>query len=109
MSIDRKAAVQSWKERKPTPGIYAIHAPDGGLWLGQSPDTTSVQNRHWFALRHGGHANRAMQAAWTRHGEAAFRFEIIEALAEEDDPIIRFSQLRDALRRWRQALAAPVA
>ncbi|OYU16137.1 MAG: hypothetical protein CFE37_01955 [Alphaproteobacteria bacterium PA4] len=109
MSIDRKAAVQRWKERKPAPGIYAIRAPDGGVWLGQSPDTTGVQNRHWFTLRHGSHANRALQAAWNTHGEEAFRFEIIEALAEEDDPIILSSQLRDALRRWRQALAAPAA
>jgi hypothetical protein len=107
MTIDRKAATAAFKERKPVPGIYAVRClPAGLVWLGQAKDMTSVQNRHWFALRMGSHTNRAMQAAWASHGEANFSFETIETLADEDDGIALASQLRDALKRWRTTLAA---
>jgi hypothetical protein len=107
MTIDRKAAAAAFKERKTLPGVYAIRCPAaGGLWLGQASDMTRVQNRHWFALRTGGHTNRAMQAAWASHGETGFSFEMLEILAEEDNSIILGSQLRDALKRWRMKLVA---
>jgi len=35
-------------------------------------------------------------------------FEVLELLPDDDDPITRSSQLRDALRRWREPLDAPV-
>ena len=76
MSIDRKAAVTAWKERKSAPGIYAIRCvPTGEVWMGQAADVATVQNRHWFALRMGSHTNRALQAAWQQHGADALVFE----------------------------------
>jgi hypothetical protein len=105
MSIDRKAAIAAWKDRKVEAGIFAIRCP-GGVWLGQAPDISTVQTRHWFSLRLGTHSNRALQAAWQAHGEAGFAFEILELLPDEDDPVARSSQLRDALRRWRNQLGA---
>lgn len=107
MTIDRKAATAAFRERKPSPGVYAVRCSgSGGLWLGQAADMTNVQNRHWFALRMGSHTNRVMQAAWASHGEASFSLEIIETLADEDDRIALASQLRDALKRWRTTLVA---
>lgn len=108
MSIDRKAAIASYRERKAAPGIFAIRcAASGQQWLGQAPDITTVQARHWFGLRLGSHANRAMQAAWNAHGAADFSFESLELLPEEDNPVTLSSQLRDALKRWRGELGAP--
>jgi hypothetical protein len=76
MSIDRKAAVTAWKERKSAPGIYAIRCvPSDDRWLGQAADLATVQNRHWFALRMGSHTNRALQAAWAQYGAEALVFE----------------------------------
>ena len=107
MSIDRKAAVSAWKERKSAPGIYAIRCTvSGERWLGQAPDMATVQNRHWFALRMGSHTNRALQAAWTLHGADALVLEVVELLAEENDPVLRDSRLRNALRRWRDETGA---
>ena len=107
MSIDRKAAIAAWKERKPAAGIYAIRCvPSGERWLGQAADLATVQNRHWFALRMGSHTNRALQAAWTQHGAEAMVFEVVEALAEEDDATVQASRLRNALRRWRDETGA---
>lgn len=108
MSIDRKAAVAAWKERKAVAGIYAICcAPTAERWLGQAGDLATIQNRHWFALRMGSHSNRALQAAWSQHGAEAMHFEVVEALAEEEDAVLRASQLRNALRRWRDETGAP--
>lgn len=107
MTIDRKAAAAAYKERKTLPGVYAVRCDAaGGIWLGQANDMTRVQNRHWFALRTGGHTNRDMQAAWASHGEASFGFEMLEILADADDSSARASQLRDSLKRWRTRLAA---
>jgi hypothetical protein len=110
MRIDRKAAIASYKERKAAPGIYAIRcAASGEQWLGQAPDMATIQTRHWFGLRLGGHTNRAMQAAWNTHGEAEFCLEPLELLPEEDNAVILSGQLRDALKRWRTSLGAPAA
>jgi hypothetical protein len=107
MTIDRKAAIATFRERKPVPGIYAVRCLSSGqIWLGQAKDMTSVQNRHWFALRMGSHTNRIMQAAWTSHGESSFSLDTVEILAGEDDDVALSSQLRDALKRWRTKLAA---
>ena len=107
MSIDRKAAVTAWQERKSVPGIYAICClSTGERWLGQAPDMTTVQNRHWFALRMGSHTNRVLQAAWTQHGADALVFEVVEHLAEEEDATVQASRLRNALRRWRDEMGA---
>jgi hypothetical protein len=108
MTIDRKAAAAAWKQRKPSPGIYAIRCTASGeVWVGQFPDLASVRTRHWFALRLGSHANRAMQAAWNTHGESMMLFETLELLKAEEDPVTLSSQLRDAMRRWRGLLDAP--
>lgn len=108
--IDRKAAITAFKERKSAPGIYAIRClPSGEVWLGQASDVTTVQNRHWFALRMGSHTNRDMQRAWRTHGATGFSLEALELLAEEDDSIALASQLRDALKRWRTETGAPAA
>lgn len=107
MSIDRKAAVTAWKERKSAPRIYAIRcAPTGEVWMGQAADLATVQNRHWFALRMGSHTNRALQAAWMKHGADALVFGVVERLAEEDDATVQASRLRNVLRRWRDETGA---
>jgi hypothetical protein len=107
MTIDRKAAVTAWKERKSAPGIYGIRCvPTGEVWMGQAADLATVQNRHWFALRMGSHTNRALQAAWTQHGHDALVFEVVERLSEEEDATVQASRLRNALGRWRDETGA---
>lgn len=110
MTIDRKAATAAWKERKTAPGIYAIRCtPSGETWMGQAADMATIQNRHWFSLRLGIHSNRAMQAAWNAHGAEAMVFEPLELLPDVNDSPASSSQLRDALRRWRDESGAPAA
>jgi len=72
----RKAAVAAYKERKPKAAVYAVRcAADGAAWVGPTLNPDTVQNKIWFTLRLGSHPNRALQAAWAAHGEAAFAVE----------------------------------
>lgn len=85
MSNDRKRElVREYKERKPRRGVYAVRcAATGDVWTSASPNLDSQQNSTWFQLRIGGHPNRALQALWTQHGEAAFSYEIVAELSDE--------------------------
>ena len=101
MTQDRKAAIAAYKKRKATPGIYAIACTaTQESWVGSAPDLATIQNRHWFALRHGSHTHPSLQQAWNRHGEAAFTFTIVEAFAEPDSAPVSHSALRDRVRHW---------
>jgi hypothetical protein len=106
---DRKAAIARYKERKSVAGVCAVRcAGSGGIWLGQSLNLDTVQNRIWFTLGLGNHSNRGLQKAWRDHGTDSFRFEIVEALADEEAPYVRDALLRERLAHWRSVLNAEV-
>lgn len=82
--VDRRAVARSYRERKAERGIYSVSCTTiGERWFGASQDLEKIQNRHWFTLRQGTHPNRALQAAWNRHGEAALEFSLVETLDSE--------------------------
>ena len=101
MSIDRKAAIAAYKERKSAVGIYVVRcAASGQAWVGQAFDLEKVPNRIWFTLRQGGHRCAGLQAAWNAHGAAGLSFAECERLDEEDTET---AYLRDALLKERMA------
>jgi len=103
----RKAAIAAYKERKDCAGIFALRcAPSGQLWIGQTPNLDTIQNRIWFSLRQGSHPNRALQAAWAQHGADAFAFEPLEQLAEEESRYVRDALLKERGAHWRGELHA---
>src|SRR5580692_10860787 len=86
----RKAASAAYKERKSVAGVYALRcAPTGEIWVGSTPTLETVWRRIEFSLRTGGNPRRALQTAWSAHGPAAFAFEELERLKEEDLPYIQ--------------------
>ena len=107
----RREAIREYKERKPAPGIYVVRcAPSGEVWVGASRNLDSQENGLWFGLKTGGHINRAMQAAWNAHGEAAFSFEPLERLDDETlTPMGRADLLKARERHWLEALSAKKA
>ena len=109
-SEDRKAATAAYKERKTVAGIYAIRcgAP-GQLWIGQSPNLDTIQNRIWFSLRLGSHSNRDLQSAWSAHGGDGFTFEVLEQLKDEQLPYVRDTVLRERVTHWRSSLNGSAA
>ena len=107
MSIDRKAAITAYKERKTIAGIFVVRcAPSGEAWVGQAPNLETIQNRIWFTLRHGSHRGRSLQAAWATHGEDAFAFEEIERLDEKALEAGRERVMKARLAHWCAELGA---
>ena len=107
----RREALRRYKEAKPPVGVFAVRClASGQVWVGASRNLEQQQNPIWFGLRLGGHINRAMQAAWRDHGEAAFAFERLEVVEDKDlSPTALDLRLKAAERRWREALGAAKA
>jgi hypothetical protein len=85
---DRKTAVAAYKERKPAWGVYAvICTATGEAWVGAS--------RHV-----------SLQAAWSLHGEAEFRFEELERLSDTVPAFSRVDELKKRRELWRARLQA---
>ena len=107
----RRQAIRDYKERKAAPGVYVVRcAATGEVWVGGSRNLDAQQNSLWFGLRTGGHANRAMQAAWTAHGEAGFSFEELERIDDEDlTPLGRADLIKARERHWQAALGGKKA
>ena len=107
MSIDRKAAIAAYKERKTIAGIFVVRcAASGQAWVGQAPNLETIQNRIWFSLRQGSHTCRSLQAAWNAHGEAALSFAECEPLEDEESAYVRNALLKERLLHWRDELKA---
>lgn len=104
----RRQAVSDYKDRKVSIGIYAVRCTvTGEAWVGQSQNLTQQQNRIWFGLRQGGYPNPALKTAWAAHGEAAFAFEVLEAIDDEGlSAYGRDSLLKDRAAHWRSELGA---
>lgn len=103
----RKAAIAAYKERKPAAGIFAITcAATGQRWVGAAPDLATIQNRIWFALRHGSHRQQSLQAAWAAHGPDSLTFEPVESIDEEELAYIRERILKERRADWCARLQA---
>ncbi len=96
---ERKEAARQFKERKPSPGIYALRCrTTGRVWVDSSPNLDAAQNGQFFQLRQRLHRDKELQAEWMTHGEESFEFNVLEALPE-DTPSLN---LRDLLRERKQ-------
>ena len=104
----RREALRQYKERTPAVGVFAVRcAATGEAWVAGSRNLDQQQNGVWFSFRHGGHPNRAAQAAWNAHGEAAFSFEPLETIETADlTPLSIDARLKEAEQAWRERLGA---
>jgi hypothetical protein len=107
VTIDRKAAIAAYRERKTVAGIYVVRcAASGETWVGQAPNLETIQNRIWFSLRHGSHPCRSLQAAWTTHGEPGLTFGECERLEDEASAYVRNALLKERMLHWLSELKA---
>ena len=104
----RRELIRDFKERKTDAGIYAVRcAATGEAWVGGSPNIDTQENRTRFALKSGGHANKALVAAWRSHGDAGFSFEVLERIdTGQMTPIGVKDEIKSRERHWRAALGA---
>ena len=102
----RKELLQQYAERAPQVGVFAVrNSATGEVWVGASRNLDVQKNGLWARLTSGACFNRDVQASWTKHGEAAFSYEIIERFTESDPHVIERLRL-ERPARWREALGA---
>src|SRR5215468_10895130 len=102
----RKELVREYRERKQPVGIYAVRCePAGKIWIAATKNLDRQQNGIWFQLRGNSHPNKAMASAWKAHGEASFRYEILEEV-NDDNPLLLDSLLRERAGHWLKQLSA---
>lgn len=107
MAIDRKAVTASYKERKPSAGIFAVRCvKSGDTWVGKAPDLATIANRIWFMLKNGSYTNHALQDVCNRNGIESLTFEALEAIPGEDHAATRERQLKEQLVFWQNKLGA---
>lgn len=106
---DRKAAISAYKKREDAVGIYAVRCESSGeTWVGKAPNLEAIRNRLWFTLGHGSCTAKSLQAAWNRHGAAAFTLDVLERLELEESAYIRNAILKERCQHWRTELGAQV-
>lgn len=107
----KKELIRAYKEKKSSPGIYALRcATTGEVWVAPSRNLDAQQNGIWFTLRMGMHPNKALQAVWNAQGEASFAYEIVERVEDEDlTGYLLDSILKERLQHWRATLGAGLA
>ncbi|MTJ83764.1 MAG: GIY-YIG nuclease family protein [Telmatospirillum sp.] len=107
MTTDRKAAIDAYRKRKETAGIFAIRCAVAGAgpWIGRTPTLDSVRRRLWFSLTTGADPHPSLQAAWTAHGADAFSFEILESFPDEEPGRLRDLLLKARARHWADTLS----
>jgi len=85
--VDKKEAIREYKLSHRPMGVFQIvNKKDGRPFVDSSINIPGKINRHKFALNHGSHASKELQAHWNQYGEDAFEFETLEPLEPHDDP-----------------------
>ena len=104
---ERKAAIAAYKERERAAGVFAVRCTaTGECWVGKAPDVRTIRNRLWFGLGQGTSPKRALQAAFRRHGEAAFTFEVLEVIDPKLGSYAATQALDERFAHWRTELGA---
>ena len=102
----RKELQQQYAERGPQEGVFAVrNSASGEVWVGVSRNLDVQKNGLWGRLAGGMCFNKDVQASWTKHGEAAFSYEILERFTESDPHIIERLRL-ERPAHWRATLGA---
>ena len=74
------------KQISNTSGVYRIfHKDSGKSYIGSSSNISSRFRQHKHELRKGIHKNKKLQNAWSKYGEIAFEFEVVEVVHNEED------------------------
>jgi hypothetical protein len=98
---ERKEAARQFKERKPSPGIYALRCRTTGQnWIDSSLNLAAAQNSQFFQLRQSLHRNKELQAEWNAQGEGCFEFAVLETLPEDTPSLNLRDLLAERKRAW---------
>jgi hypothetical protein len=84
---NKKQLKQEYQQSHRPMGVYLIrNNTNDKVFVGASLNLPGIINRHKFALGHGSHVSKSLQAAWNELGEQNFSFEIVDELSPRSDP-----------------------
>jgi hypothetical protein len=97
----RRQASRQARDAFPAMGVWCIrdHA-SGKVRVAASRNVPGAINRAQFELRRGAHADKALQAEWTRSDAGRFVFEVIELVKERSDSAFDYAAELQALLAW---------
>jgi hypothetical protein len=96
---NRKEMIREYKEMQHPVGVYQIkNNITGKVIIASSLNLTAMLNRETFALKSGGHPNKALQKDWNEYGESAFTFQILEQIEPKEGEVLNQSELKDEVK-----------
>lgn len=105
---DRKALVDSYKNRLLAGGVFLIrNEKNGKVLLQQTPDLRSMQNRFAFSQSTDGCIFMTLQQDWKEYGGSAFHFEVLEEVKQQEIQTKQefLEELAMTEEVWREKLA----
>ena len=109
MAIDKRKLRSEAKQLKPKQGVFALRCtPSGQVWVSHSRNLDASKNSVFFMLRGELHKDKALQAAYNEHGEAAFVFDVLEQFDEDLPAVNLWDQMVARQKHWSEQLQAPV-
>ena len=100
----KKNMLREYKETPQRAGVFAVVCGDR-RWIGTSRNLDKQQNSLWFQLRMGNYPNAELQKAWKDAGEAAFAYDVLEEV-KDDNALIIGELLKEREAAWRKEMGA---
>ena len=100
----KKELLREYKETAQRAGVFSVTCGEQ-RWTGTSRNLEKQQNSLWFQLRMNGFPNSDVQKAWNAQGEAAFAYEVLEEV-KDDNALIIGELLKEREAAWRKELSA---
>lgn len=104
----QRALTRQYKSSPPPMGVYAIrNLATGRVVVRGSLNLPGAMNRVRFELGLRQHRDRALMDDWLRHGEANFRFEVLDTIKPREEPGFDYtSELQAMLTLWTEELSS---
>ncbi|MGN6516177.1 MAG: GIY-YIG nuclease family protein [Rhizomicrobium sp.] len=104
----KKEMLREYRETPQRAGVFAVACGER-RWVGTTRNLDKQKNSLWFQLGMGNYPNAELQKAWKAAGEAAFTYEVLEEV-KDDNALIIGELLKEREAAWRAQLdAAKVA
>jgi len=106
MTATKKELKKEYQNMQRPMGIYQIkNLTNGKIFLGSTLFLDTVQNKHFFQLKMGGHPNSGLQNDWDKYGESSFEFSVVDKLKPVEDPDYNYNEdLKVLLELWMDKL-----
>lgn len=106
MKNDQKQLKKQYQQDARPMGVFLVRNNlTNKIFLAAGLDLKGIINRHKFALKHGGHQNKSLQAEWNELGSDNFAFEIVDELKPRTEPgVDQRAELESLENLWLEKL-----